>query len=380
MSLYVPSGTSPLVVRAVARIDRRLPQAGEVLVRVGKRVDPDDIVARAFVPGTPQILNIARALAISPALVPRAMRREVGNKVMQGEVLARSSRIGGRVSLAPISGQITAIDDQTGYVTITPERENRDILASVRGYIVDVFPHEGVRIETPAAQIYGIIGVGEERSGVLQLLVTAPDEPITPEMIDARSAYAIIIGGSTITAAGLRRAVQEQVRGVIVGSIAEPELRAFAGGQGYDIWRTDAGSWQLGLRGAAPELTLVVTEGFGDRPMAAPLFDVLAAHDRQEALISGITQIRAPQRRPTVVIPLSLRTTQEDMEPPRPILRVGAQVRLLDQAHLGQTAMVRSLSQAPRRLDSRARAQAADVELADGTRLLLPQTALEVLL
>lgn len=381
MSLYVPTGTPPLIVSAMARIERRLPQPGEVLARAGQRVEPDEVVAQAYLPGTPQIINMTRALMIAPALVERAMRREVGNRVAQGEVLARSSRFGGRTCLAPVSGIIVAVDSETGYVTISPDPVTYKLQATVRGLVMDVMPNEGVRIETPAAQVYGVFGIGSERSGVLRLLVTDSSEPITPEMIDARSAYAIIIGGSGITAAALRRAVQEQVRGVIVGGIDEAELRTFLGWASPSVWRAGAGVWQFP---ATPpdqqfDLTLVVTEGFGARPMSAPLFDLLASHDRQEALVEGVTRLRGPMLRPRVVIPLSSRTAGIQLELPRPTLRPGATVRLLDHEHLGQVGQVRVVSAAPRRLASRVRAPAVEVQTEEGAVIVVPRTAVEAL-
>jgi hypothetical protein len=381
MSLYVPTGTPPLISSALARIERRLPYAGEVIVRQGQRVEPEEIVARAFMPGTPQIVNMARALQIAPALVERAMVREVGNKVAQGEVLARSSRVGGRVCISPVSGKIEAVDSETGYVTVSPDPTTYELQATVRGLVMEVIANQGVRIETPAAQVYGAFGFGPERSGVLRLLVTDPSEPIRPEMIDARSAYAIIIGGNGVTAAALRRAAQEQVRGVIVGGIDEAELRAFLGWNSIGDWRAESGNWQIPSGAGAPhyDLTLVVTEGFGDQPMSVPLFDLLAAHDRQEALIEGLTRLRGPMLRPRVVIPLSSRTSGIQLEPPRLQLRPGASVRLLDSAHLGQIGQVRGVSSAPRRLPSRVRVLAVDVALEDGTSLLLPRTDVEVL-
>jgi hypothetical protein len=57
MSLYVPTGTPPLIASAMARIERRLPNPGDVLVRAGQRVEPEEVVARAYVPGTPQVVN-----------------------------------------------------------------------------------------------------------------------------------------------------------------------------------------------------------------------------------------------------------------------------------------------------------------------------------
>jgi hypothetical protein len=381
MSLYVPAGTPPLINSALARIERRLPYAGEVLVRQGQRVEPEEVVARAFVPGIPQIVNMARALQIAPALVERAMVREVGNKVAQGEVLARSSRIGGRVCISPVGGKIEAVDNETGYVTVSPDPTVYELQATVRGLVMEVIPNQGVRIETPAAQVYGAFGFGAERSGVLQLLVTDPAEPIEPDKITAKSAYAIMIGGSGITAAALRRAVKEQVRGVIVGGIDEAELRAVLGWAAVRDWRAGNGTWQIPASTGVQEydLTLVVTEGFGTQPMSVPLFDLLAAHDRQEALIEGLTRLRGPMQRPRVVIPLSSRTSGIQLDPPRPQLRSGASVRLLDPAHLGQIGQVRTVSSAPRRLASRVRALAVDVALEDGTTVLLPRSDVEVL-
>ncbi|HJZ48487.1 MAG TPA: hypothetical protein VKE41_15020 [Roseiflexaceae bacterium] len=381
MSLYVPVGTPPLIASALARIERRLPYAGEVLVRQGQRVEPEEIVARAYVPGIPQIVNMARALQIAPSLVERAMVREVGNKVAQGEVLARSSRVGGRVCISPVSGKIEAVDSETGYVTVSPDPAVYELQATVRGLVMDVIPNQGVRIETPAAQVYGAFGFGPERSGVLQLQVTDPAEPILLDKITAKSAYAIMIGGSGISAAALRRAVKEQVRGVIVGGIDEAELRAFLGWNSVGDWRAENGTWQIPFNapGQQYELTLVVTEGFGAQPMSTPLFDLLAAHDRQEALIEGLTRLRGPMQRPRVVIPLSSRTSGVQLEPPRPQLRPGASVRLLDGKRLGQVGQVRAVSSAPRRLPSRVRALVVDVALEDGTTLLVPRTDVEVL-
>ena len=380
MSLYVPTGTPPLIGSAVARIERRLPSAGEVLVRQGQRVEPEEVVAKAFLPGVPMIVNLACALSIAPALVERAMVRELGNKVSQGEVLARSSRIGGRTCLSPVSGKIESVDTETGYVTISPDPTTYELQATVRGLVMEILPNQGVVIETPAAQVYGAFGIGKERAGVLRLLVTDPAEPIRPELIDARSAYAIIMGGSGITAAGLRRAMQEQVRGVIVGSIDEAELRAFLGWSSPASWRAGTGGWNFpDATGTAPDLTLVVTEGFGTQPMSMPLFELLASHDRLEALIEGGTRLRTPMQRPRVVIPLSTRSSNVQLEPPRPSLRSGATVRLLDAAHLGQVGQVRSFSATPRRLASQVRVAAVDVALEDGTLIQLPRTDVEVL-
>lgn len=380
MSLYVPSGASPLIPGALARIERRLPHPGEVVVRVGQRVEPDDVVAWAFVPAAPQIVNLARALMIPPSRVKRALLHEIGAQVAQGAPLARSSRFGGRVCPAPVSGVLAGVDEATGYITIVPEPTRYELSATVRGVVMGITPYEGVQIETPAAQVYGIFGIGASQYGVLRLLVTDPAEPITEEMINPRSAYAVVIGGSGISAAALQRAVQQQVRGVIVGSIDEAELRAFLGAAGYTAWEIGPPHWQIpATPSPSGDLVVIVTEGFGNRPMSQPLFELLASHDGKEALVEGSTRLWNGAQRPRVVIPLSTRTTGLSIEAPRPAVRPGALVRVLHQSCLGALGQVRAISSTPRRLPSRVRTPAASIVLDDGSMMTAATIAVEAL-
>jgi hypothetical protein len=378
MTVYNPEGVPPLISAGLARIERLLPYPGEVLFSPGRRVEPEDVVATTLMPAPPHIINVARALSITPGDVYRAMRREKGVKIGAGEVLARSGRLFGRRCVAPVSGEITDIDTETGYVTIVPDPVEQELSAGVRGVVTEIFPNRGVAIETLAAQVYGAFGLGADQTGVLRLLVTDPSDTVQPEQIDTRSAYAIIIGGAAISAAALRRAVLEQVRGVIVGGIEEHELRQFLEWAGAERWPEALPPWSLPEARVTADLklTLVLTEGFGMRPMNEAIFGLLSSLDRQEALIEGRTSLRAPLRRPRVIVPLSRGTPGEL---PSPALRPGATVRLLDDAHLGRTGSIRALSATPRALVSGVGLPAVHVHLEDGSDLWLPRTCVEVL-
>lgn len=378
MTVYNPEGLPPLIAAGLARIERHLPYPGEVHFSPGRRVEPEDIVATTPMPAPPQIINVARALGIPPGDVYRAMRREKGVKIGAGEVLARAGSLFGRRCIAPVSGEIADIDTETGYVTISPDPVEQELAAGVRGVVTEVFPNRGVAIETLAAQVYGAFGLGADQTGVLRLIATDPSDIVQPEQIDTRSAYAIIIGGAAISAAALRRAVLEQVRGVIVGGIEERELRQFMEWSGVERWREALPPWAPPDARviANPKLTLLVTEGFGARPMNRAIFDLLSSLDRQEALIEGRTSLRAPLRRPRVIVPLSRGAPGEL---PQLTLRPGATVRLLDDAHLGQTGTIRALSSAPRDLISGAGLPAVQVHLEDGGDVWLPRTCVEAL-
>jgi hypothetical protein len=376
MSLYNPEGTPPIIPTGMARVERSLPYPGEVLVRTGGRVEPEDIVARAYVPALPHILNVAQMLAAPASRIARLVNYEVGSRIEEGEELARS---GWRTCIAPVTGQVSAVDTTTGYVTIAPEPETFDLHAALRGIAMEIQPYRGVTIETPATQIYGVFGLGIERSGVLRLLVTDATEIITAEYVNVRSAYSVIIGGAGITAEALRRAVAEQVRGVVVGSIDERELRDFLQTSGRALWHTGSGGWHFPQPRQAgdPGLTLLVTEGFGAQPMSQAIFDVLSARDRQEVLIEGSTTLRQTQQRPRLIVPTG--RGSGTMERPRPQIAPGAQVRLLNSAYLGQVATVRAVSSVALRLESGVRTPAVEVAVEGAEPIWVPRTAVEVL-
>jgi hypothetical protein len=206
---------------------------------------------------------------------------------------------------------------------------------------------------------------------VLRLLVTDPADLITPEMIDARSAFSIILGGAGITAEALRKAQHEQVKGIVVGGIEAEELRDFWGERVRLSWSDllQTGT-ALPLFDDAP--TLFVTEGFGTHPISRPTFDLLTQFDRQEIHLDGTTRVGAPQRRPRLIIPLP----QATVAAPRSPLGAGSVVRLLDQAHLSAVGRVEAVRERGR-LASGIRMRTFVVALDDGTRVELPASAIE---
>ena len=72
-------------------------------------------------------------------------------------------------------------------------------------------------------------------------------------MIDESMAGKIIVGGSNVSGAALRKANQVKAAGVVVGAIIDRDLIDFLG---YDIGVAITGQEDI-------DTTLVITEGFG---------------------------------------------------------------------------------------------------------------------
>ncbi len=372
-----PNGLPAVLPTTVAQIFRGLPAQGDVVVRVGSRVEPDDVIGQAAVTPPAVFLDVATALGIDPQDVPRRVKHKVGARVAAQQVLAKR---GNRRCFVPMAGTLSAIDGETGLVVIAPEPVTVNVTASVRGYVADITPGRGALIETAAAVIQGIFGLGGEQFGVLRLLVTDRHDIITPEMIDARSAYSIVIGGAGITLEALQKAQQEQVRGVIVGGIAHAAAQAFAqSALGSLAVARPTGWYAFGQHNESitQRPTLLVTEGFGTHPMAEPLFELLTHYDRQEAFLDGSTSLLPPLRRPRVVIPLPRLQGGDDRAASR-ALQPGTVVRLVDEKHLGMVGRVTVLNEHGQ-LTSGLRTTTATVQISETEQLVLPETALEVI-
>ncbi len=371
-------GHPPVLAHAPLRLRRTLPAPGEILVQVGSRVESDDVVARCQLPAPPLLYNLAEILEVPPHEVHRYLLVEEGERVEAGTVVARRGRWQPRQVRVGAAGRILSLDPLTGILMLQTDPETVELLAGMRGQVRSVEPGLGVEIESRGIFIQGALAFGPDQAGILQVLVTDPADPLTDELIDARRAFAILLGGGEVTAAALRKAIQHQVRGIIAGSIREEELLDFLGA-GPELW-THLGrpDWTFPPHAPdGPELTLVLTEGIGPFPMRREVFDLLLGQDSQEVTLVARSSLRRPFERPRILVP---QPEAEETSPPPSVLRVnrGAPVRLLGWEARGQIAVVRSLHPL-RRLPAGSLGPALEVELEDGRRRWVHPLNVEVI-
>ena len=77
------------------RVRRILPISGSVHVEKGQDVQAEDVVAEAQIPGNIFPINLANLLATAPAELQNCMKKEVGDRVEIGDLLAESKGIFG---------------------------------------------------------------------------------------------------------------------------------------------------------------------------------------------------------------------------------------------------------------------------------------------
>ncbi len=355
---------------------RILPLKGQVVVKIGDRVNSDTVVARTELPGIVEPVNVANILGVPPQDVPEAMLKKVGDRVEQDEVIAKAKSFFGMFSSsakAKISGTVETISAITGQVLLRGAPVPIEVKAYLNGIVTNVFEKEGVEVTTKGSFVQGIFGIGPETHGPIKMLSKSNKEILTDKEFDASCKGQVVIGGSMITAAGLRKAIEVGAVGIVVGGFNDKDLRDFLG---YDLGVAITGNEDKGI-------TLVVTEGFGEIMMAQKTFDQLKRHEGQEACINGATQIRAGVIRPEVVVPkidaLNQVGKESDPQSENMGLIIGSPVRVIRQPYFGKLGKVSDLPSKLQMLESESKARVLEVEFEDGKRSIIPRANVEMI-
>lgn len=358
------------------RKNRILPLKGEVVAKVGDKVKPTDIIAKTDLPGNVEQMNVANLLGCDPEDLKYFMKVKEGEKIEKGQLVARNKGLFGTGLLktsvkAPFSGSIETISEVTGNVLFRDEPIPIEATAYIEGEVVEVIPEEGAIVETNATFIQGIFGIGGERFGEINVLAKNTDEDLTVDMVNEEHRGKVLVCGRKVTAAAFKKAMEIGVKAIVAGGVDDRDLREILG---FDIGVAITGSEDV-------ETTIIITEGFGEIPMAQKTFDLLKKYEGRGASVNGATQIRAGVIRPEIVI------TQH--EPPENYvaeqaeesigLSIGSQVRVIRYPYFGKIGKVKALPPELQVLESESKARVLEVEFEDGTNATVPRANVETI-
>lgn len=379
MALQIAAQEPIIVDRGLFLIERRLGVTGETRVRVGEFVQPDAVVAVASAaPGRAITLHLAREIGVEPAALASHLTKPIGSSFQAGEAVARVRR-GLRLATAsaPDSGTLTEIDETNGTALFVPTAASAEVRAQVHGEVSAVDEGRGVVIQAVGARVQGAVGFGEDTFGPLAVAIDRADRELTADGVTPDLKGALVLAGMTVSAATLRRLAEVGARGVIVGSIGEAEVRRFvqAGEDGAEVtWRPGPFGTPLAPGLEKAPLAVFVTEGFGRRPMAAPIFQFLTQRDGQEASLL-LPSVPSDDPRPALYFTAPIASGEDAVRPVAPANGIVA--RLCDPEHLGTVVTCRS--EPVLRPALGAQRAVVEVELANGSRRWVPAANLEIL-
>jgi len=234
----------------------------------------------------PKTVKAAKILNIKPMLLPRYMKKAVGDFVYAGELLA--SRIfDSKNSIpvminAPTTGSIKEVNTDTGTITIQYDRDPYLRMSGINGEVKSVDEDRSAVINFSGAELQGIIGFGAEAGGRLQFC----------NDLNEAEADKIIVYAGKINFDDLQKLKTKKVSGVISAAIDNVDLIKFTG---VEIGVALTGTENI-------PYPLIITEGFGDFNMQNSYVDFLKKSEGKWCFINGHTQIRAGVVRPKIIV------------------------------------------------------------------------------
>jgi len=360
--------------RVLVKKRRILPLKGNVVVKVGDKVSPEDVVARTHLPGNVVPINVANKLGIPPEDMPEIMVKKAGDPIKEGEMIALKKsfiKFFNTPCEATVDGTLESVSSVTGQVLQRGHPIPVEVKAYVQGEVSEVVENEGVEVSCYASFLQGIFGIGGETNGVIKMVTPDNTTVLDDSFISEELAGKIIVGGSLVTSDAFIKAIKVGVKGIVVGGLDDKDLRDFLG---YDIGVAITGSEDIGA-------TLVITEGFGQINMAKKTFELLKRHEGETASINGATQIRAGVLRPEVVIPAvgEQQAVKDEASSDMSGLVAGTPIRVIRHPYFGRLGTVTGLPSPLQKLESESMARVLEVEFDGGERAIVPRANVEMI-
>ena len=368
---YAYSPGLKVLKSTVLRRNRRLPIKGQTLVKIGDKVGAEQVVLKTELPGKADVVNVMSLLGCQPHEVKQFMVKPIGDHVEKGELLAMRAAFFGLFKTrieSPMSGTIESVSDVSGQVVMRGAPVPVDVKAYIDGKVVEADEGEHVTVEVTGSFIQGIFGVGGETYGRIVVASSDPNGVLDENSFSEEMKGAVVVGGSLITYNGLQKAIECGVNAVVVGGFDDADLKKFLG---FDLGVAITGHEELGL-------TLVLTEGFGQIPMADKTFALLKECEGKNASVNGATQIRAGVMRPEIIVARDEEASMKENEA-KLILDIGTRVRVIREPYFGLFGTVTALPAELTKLPTESLARVLDLKFDDGTVATVPRANVEIM-
>lgn len=281
-------------------LEKTLPKEGEILVKVGDKVLPFNVLGLTYL-----------SLASKDVAIPRGSKLMVadGEKVSFDQVLSVKKKFLGRQEVrCPFSGVVEVRPD--GGVTVHCPVEKFNLVSGIEAKVVKVCEKLSVLLETDAVVVRGIWAVGSESVGEVKYLENG-GEILKTKDLNADDLGKIIIFAGFVSAAVLQKAKAVGVAGIVCGTLES-------------------------VSGSYP-VNIMTTEGFGPARMPASLRQFFSSLPSKTAVLS-------PQRRSLLIPGLPGEKFPSEEASTGPVqIKPGATVQILSWPYFGQEARVVNL-------------------------------------
>lgn len=365
----------------ITRVARTLKGKGEIFVKAGQQVAPDEIIGNGTISSGFRTLNLSTLLSVSPGEVEKLLTRKLGQRIYKGELLAfkKGWILGGKkIVTSPTDGILDFFNNKTGEIKISFLPKKADLPAGVYGIVEQIDVEKGqVIIRTQVSKVHGVFGSGRFRDGTIHIL-SDRDKIISEDNIQTQYYDKVLVGDSLFFKETISASISLGVSGMIVGGINARDYRGMASGRLVFPRKLDN---DIGI-------SIVVCEGFGSVPIGGDIFEILAEYENKFVFIDGnkalinlpsfssssLTKIKNTQLPPIQAGAQEIKETNETTE-----LKIGQQVRIIGNSYLGEQGKIQVINEAPTLLPSGIKAFLATVET-KRRKVQIPVANLEVIL
>jgi hypothetical protein len=336
------------------RREQQLPVPGTVIVRMNEKVQSGDVLAEAEPAARYYSLDLARALGVPTKEAVKLVRRERGERIDAGDVLAGPAGVTRRTLRAPAAGEIVGIQD--GRLIFEARGSVVALRAGFSGVVVATDGLQSVTLEATGALVQAVWGNGKHDSGIMRQVASTAADKLQPEQFDLSLRGAVLLAGMCSHQGTLQQAAELSIRGLILGSLAAdlvPSARRLS-------------------------FPVLVTEGFGEIPMNSAAFSLLTTNVGREVTVDGRVGGPYSLQRPEVIIPLPAArqvALPDEVIPINP----GVRVRVIQAPHIGAVGVVREVPARAVAYPSGVLARSARVELEGSGPAMIPLANLEIL-
>ncbi len=307
-------------------VQRRLSIPGNILVRVGQHVSPEDIVGQTTLPSQFAVVNIAKNLGIPQPNMTDILRVGENDHVEKGDIIAQGDGllpIFRKTVKAPATGLVVAIVGHR--VLIETESRWERLPALINGTVIAVDHALGVTLEATGTHIEAACGIGTEGFGVLKAASKDPTADLSAAAITLADRQTILLAGGAIDEQAVRRAEEVGVAGIIGGSIDATMLTMTP----------------------AANIPVIATAGFGRRPMARQIFEMLCASLGKIAALA-VSSVQPPGTPPVILVPLTQAASPAELDArPTGLPAAASVVRLLKGPHTAAWGHITASSPIP---------------------------------
>lgn len=335
-------------------LDRYYLGKGRATVKVGQSVTDTEIIAHCEISAGQRLIKIAHELGVRGKEVHKYLTRKVGDRIYEGEIIARKKGmlgIGKKEIKTPVDGVINEIDERGDVILKFLPRPVR-LLAGASGKIKEI-TDDKISISTIGASVHGFVSLGKNREGLISV-IGGPKEFIIPSKISADAKGKILVGGALLEKSALEKAVTIGVEGLVVGGMNFRDFDILGGGQDIGI-------------------SIIVTEGFGSAPMGDDIWNFFNKNEGRLGFILGNeNQIAIPDLSENAQVRERLKGANWRE------LKVNDKVRYLRKESSDLSGVVKELP-GIQIINSGILTEVARVSLVSGQDMLLPSCNLEII-